>query len=134
MLGYVRSRCVFETLKIMVKPGYCFFNDQVCICTISHSWVPGFLRSEKEPIASWVAILQYLNAPPPLFSDSSLHSEEPNAEEPGPETADQSAPSPPPTLSMVELFNQRRQKLMQRKLRIAELSSSILENPQECVG
>ena len=26
LLGYVRSRCVFEPLKIMVKPGYCSFN------------------------------------------------------------------------------------------------------------
>ena len=35
---------------------------------------------------------------------------------------------------MVELFNKRKQKLMQRKLRIAELSNSILENPQESVS
>ena len=53
-----------------------------------------------------------------------------------PETIHQSTESPtlPPTLSMVELFNKRRQKLMQRKLRIAELSNSILENPQESVS
>ena len=25
-MGYVRSRCVFEPLKIMVKPGYCSFK------------------------------------------------------------------------------------------------------------
>lgn len=53
-----------------------------------------------------------------------------------PETIHQSTESPtlPATLSMVELFNKRRQKLMQRKLRIAELSNSILENPQESVS
>ena len=42
--------------------------------------------------------------------------------------------APPPVLSMVELFNQRRQKLIQRKLRIAELSNSILENPEGSVS
>ena len=42
--------------------------------------------------------------------------------------------APPPVLSMVELFNQRRQKLIQRKLRIAELSNSILENPESSVS
>ena len=42
--------------------------------------------------------------------------------------------APPPVLSMVELFNQRRQKLIQRKHRIAELSSSILENPEGSVS
>jgi len=35
---------------------------------------------------------------------------------------------------MVELFNQRRQKLIQRKLKIAELSNSILENPESSVS
>ena len=71
-----------------------------------------------------------------FFSDSSLHSKETSSIEPGSETALQSggSPTPPPTLSMVELFNQRRQKLMQRKFQIAELSSSILENPQENVS
>lgn len=42
--------------------------------------------------------------------------------------------APPPVLSMVELFNQRRQKLIQRKLRIAELSNTILENPESSVS
>lgn len=42
--------------------------------------------------------------------------------------------APPPVLSMVELFSQRRQKLIQRKLRIAELSNSILENPESSVS
>ncbi|PFX31070.1 Nucleolar complex protein 3-like [Stylophora pistillata] len=42
--------------------------------------------------------------------------------------------APPPVLSMVELFNQRRQKLIQRKHRIAELSNSILENPEGSVS
>lgn len=71
-----------------------------------------------------------------FFSDSSSHSKETSSIEPGSETALQSGGSatPPPTFSMVELFNQRRQKLMQRKFHIAELSSSILENPQENVS
>ena len=42
--------------------------------------------------------------------------------------------APPPVLSLVELFNQRRQKLIQRKLRIAELSNTILENPESSVS
>lgn len=44
-----------------------------------------------------------------------------------------SGSTPPPMMSMVELFNQRQENLLQRKLRIAELSNSILENPQESV-
>ena len=35
---------------------------------------------------------------------------------------------------MAELFNQRQQKLNQRKLKIAELSNSILENPEGSVS
>ena len=27
LLGYVRSRCVFEPFKITVKPGHCSFKD-----------------------------------------------------------------------------------------------------------
>jgi len=86
------------------------------------------------PIKSKDSIIQRREKIP--LTDSSLHSKETSSIEPGSETALQSggSPTPPPTLSMVELFNQRRQKLMQRKFQIAELSSSILENPQENVS
>ena len=74
----------------------------------------------------------------PIFflPDLQEHTEQTDPVDLLPETIHQSTESPtlPPTLSMVELFNKRRQKLMQRKLRIAELSNSILENPQESVS
>ncbi|KAK2563907.1 Nucleolar complex protein 3-like protein [Acropora cervicornis] len=41
------------------------------------------------------------------------------------------SPTPPPMISMVELFSQRQEKLEKRRLRIAGLSNRILENPQE---
>ena len=71
-----------------------------------------------------------------FFSDTPLPSEEINQEEQAPEEDDQisGSPTPPPVLSMVELFNQRRQKLIQKKLKIAELSNSILENPEGSVS
>jgi len=71
-----------------------------------------------------------------LLSDTSLPSEERNPDEQVPEEISQISTSPtlPPVLSMVELFNQRRQKLIQRKLKIAELSNSILENPEGSVS
>ena len=74
----------------------------------------------------------------PIFflPDLQEHTEQTDPVDLLPETIHQSTESPTllPTLSMVELFNKRRQKLMQRKLRIAELSNSILENPQESVS
>lgn len=71
-----------------------------------------------------------------IFSDTPLPSEERNPDEQVPEEAHQisASPTPPPVLSMVELFNQRRQKLIRRKLKIAELSNSILENPEGSVS
>lgn len=59
--------------------------------------------------------------------------EEVNSYEPEPETVQQTtiSPTPPPMISMVELFNQRQEKLEKRRLRIAGLSNRILENPQE---
>lgn len=71
-----------------------------------------------------------------IFSDTPLPSEERNPDEQVPEEAHQFSvsPTPPPVLSMVELFNQRRQKLIQRKIKIAELSNSILENPEGSVS
>ena len=71
-----------------------------------------------------------------FLPDLQEHTEQTDPVDLLPETIHQSTESPtlPPTLSMVELFNKRRQKLMQRKLRIAELSNSILENPQENVS
>jgi hypothetical protein len=39
-----------------------------------------------------------------------------------------------PTLSVVELYARRQQKLNQRKVRIAELSNAIIEKPEENVG
>ncbi|RMX51834.1 hypothetical protein pdam_00019861 [Pocillopora damicornis] len=65
--------------------------------------------------------------------DHSLQNEDVDSEEQTSEVLP--VPSaPPPVLSMVELFNQRRQKLIQRKLRIAELSNTILENPESSVS
>ena len=71
-----------------------------------------------------------------FFSDTPPPIEGINQEEPVPEEAHQISGSPtqPAVSSMVELFNQRRQKLIQRKLKIAELSNSILENPEGSVS
>lgn len=71
-----------------------------------------------------------------IFSDAPLPNEEGNPDEHILEEANQilASPTPPPVLSMVELFNQRQQKLVQRKLKIAELSNSILENPEGSVS
>ena len=41
---------------------------------------------------------------------------------------------PPPSLSTVELFARRQQKLTEKKLQIAELSSDVMENPHENVS
>lgn len=69
-------------------------------------------------------------------TDSNINSKQTDSVEEGPETTLQitESPTPLPTLSIVELFNKRRHKLMQRKLQISGLSSSILENPQENVS
>jgi len=66
----------------------------------------------------------FLDTPPP--------GEEENPDEQVPEEAHEglASPTPPPVLSMIELFNQRQQKLIQRKLKIAGLSNKILENPE----
>lgn len=59
--------------------------------------------------------------------------EEVNSYQSEPEFVQQTtiSPTPPPMISMVELFNQRQEKLEKRRLRIAGLSNRILENPQE---
>lgn len=68
-----------------------------------------------------------------LKTDHSLQNEDVDSQEQASEVLP--VPSAPlPVLSMVELFNQRRQKLIQRKLRIAELSNTILENPESSVS
>ncbi|XP_015748933.1 PREDICTED: nucleolar complex protein 3 homolog [Acropora digitifera] len=61
------------------------------------------------------------------------YTEEVNSYQSEPETVQQTtiSPTPPPMISMVELFNQRQEKLEKRRLRIAGLSNRILENPQE---
>lgn len=41
--------------------------------------------------------------------------------------------APPSTLSVVELYARRQQKLNERRLRIAELSNAVLEKPEENV-
>ena len=71
-----------------------------------------------------------------IFSDAPQPNEEENPDKHILEEANQilTSPTPPPVLSMVELFNQRQQKLNQRKLKIAELSNSILENPEGSVS
>lgn len=70
------------------------------------------------------------------LTDAPLSNEEGNPDEHILEEANQilASPTPPPVLSMAELFNQRQQKLNQRKLKIAELSNSILENPEGSVS
>ena len=67
---------------------------------------------------------------------SSLDTEEVNSYQSEPETVQQTiiSPTPLPMISMVELFNQRQEKLEKRRLRIAGLSNRILENPQEHVS
>ena len=72
----------------------------------------------------------------PYFCCTFSDTEEANTDEATAEACRQitSGSTPPPMMSMVELFNQRQENLLQRKLRIAELSNSILENPQESVS
>ncbi|XP_048589735.1 nucleolar complex protein 3 homolog isoform X2 [Nematostella vectensis] len=50
------------------------------------------------------------------------------------EKAADAAPSPPPQLSVVDLFARRQLKLMEKKSLIAELSSKIMENPEENIA
>ena len=72
----------------------------------------------------------------PYFCCTFSDTEEANTDKATTEACRQisSGSTPPPMMSMVELFNQRQENLLQRKLRIAELSNSILENPQESVS
>lgn len=71
-----------------------------------------------------------------IFLDTSRPGEDENPAEQVPEEAHEvlASPTPPPVLSMIELFNQRQQKLIQRKLKIAGLSNIILENPEGSVS
>ena len=71
-----------------------------------------------------------------IFSDAPLPNKEGNSDEHILEEANKilTSSTPPPVLSMVELFNQRQQKLSQRKVKIAELSNSILANPEGSVS
>lgn len=71
-----------------------------------------------------------------FFLDTSRPGEDENPAEQVPEEAHEvlASSTPPPVLSMIELFNQRQQKLIQRKLKIAGLSNIILENPEGSVS
>ena len=92
--------------------------------------------SEKPFWASLVHSSYYSFLLSLFFSDAPLPNKEGNSDEHILEEADQilTSSTPPPVLSMVELFNQRQQKLSQRKVKIAELSNSILENPEGSVS